>query len=63
MSKLLTLTPDAEWLWFELGTVLLVSGDIPGYEKHIQATLARYSDTTDPAVARAWPYEATKRSD
>ena len=52
MSKLLALTPDAEWLWFELGAVLLAGGDLPGYEKHIQATLDRYGDTSDPGIAR-----------
>ena len=47
----LELEPNAVFVWYELAPLLVESGDLTGYEKHRQAMLAKFGETTEQGVA------------
>ena len=51
------LEPDAVVYWWRLAPLLVESGDLTGYEKHRQAMLAQFGETTEPEVA-LWTAQA-----
>ena len=51
LTKAIALNPDENWNWYQLGPLLLETGDTGGYRKHCYAMLARFGTTNDPAIA------------
>jgi len=51
IAEVVELEPDSMVGWLVLAPLLVESGDLTGYEKHRQAMLAHFSETTDPTAA------------
>ena len=51
LTNAIALNPDEHWNWYQLGPLLLETGDTGGYRKHCYAMLARFGTTNDPAIA------------